>query len=637
MTTVERDAVFADELLGATPGSSNVSLLDLSAASRPRLDELLDLEVPAGLFAEAAFAQIRYIDDYVRHPGGFARSALLEHRYIDRHWSSDHAAFYARSLRAIGNICRRIHFFRVSHAELASRIGVLQVLAAGLDRAVFDSACRQFSDEAYLGYVVIRPLPGVPVGTTVLRPYPSAPLGGDRGFARRFYATRLYTAHVLGLRLEVPALGFQQQDVGVAACATTAIWVSLQQVRPDEEFPPTSPSDITRRASGGRVQAGREMPSVGLTPEQMCAAIRDFGLAPTMSAAHDAWLGKAEILANLRSHRSPILVLEALDDPRRHHAVAVVGAKLPSGPRTPEAPLPDVRVLDDEVYDVEDLYVHDDRLGPYVLGRLSLSAPVASAGCLGGSADSGCLEFITDALTALEQEEPRASAALLMREGIRARSTATDARGLVLSLRTVKPRRGPGVMVDDISAGESVADEQLAEQFDAGWKVTAILTPTHRKQHFSCGELLALGLDDLLARVQVKWGSVQASFEDPRTTDVSVEVTIPRGKNYAWALLHGEPDPVASLATSSATAFIRETATSRYVGVLRYRLRPSRDWIDVIVDTTSTLRSPHFLAVLATFNQGEIGYEIARQIAAHLRVPFFSGRRDAIGAEQGPI
>jgi len=631
MTTGERAAVLADELLGATQGTSNVTLLDLSDASRPRLDELLGLEVPAGLTAEAAFAQLRYIDDYVRHSGGFARSALLEHCYIDRHWSSDHAAFYARSLRPIGNICRRVHFFRPSHAALALSIGALQVKAEGLDRAAFNEACRQFSDDAYLGYVVIRPLPGVPVGTTVLRPYPSAPLGGDRRFARIFYATRLYTAHVLGLRLEVPALGFQQQDVGVAACATTAIWVSLQQVRPDEEFPPTSPSDITRRASGGRARTGREMPSVGLTPEQMCAAIQDFGLAPTMSAAHDAWLGKAEILANLRSHRSPILVLEALDDSSRHHAVAVVGAKLPSGPRDPDAQLPDVRVLDDEVYDVDDLYVHDDRLGPYVLGRLSLSASVASAGCLGGSAHPGCYEFISDALTATKQDYPREFALHMMIEAIRARSVATDARGLVLRLRTVKPRRDPVVMTADSSATDLPAGEPPEDQFDAGWKVIAILTPTHRKQHFSCGELLALGLGELLARVQVKWGSVQTATEDPRTTDVSLSVTIPRGKNYAWTLLHGEPSAVASIAISSATAFIREVATSRYVGVLRYRLRPSTDWIDVIVDTTSTLRSPHFLAVLATANPGDRCHDIARQMAAHLRVPFFSGRRDASG------
>ena len=78
----------------------------------------------------------------------------------------------------------------------------------------------------YLGFMVIKPLPGSPIGRTVLRTFErDAPRGGRREFT----AIRRYTVSLAGLSLSVRGLAFQQQDQGVSACATTALWSALQR------------------------------------------------------------------------------------------------------------------------------------------------------------------------------------------------------------------------------------------------------------------------------------------------------------------------------------------------------------------------------------------------------------------------
>ena len=95
---------------------------------------------------------------------------------------------------------------------------------------------------SYLGYVVVRPQPSVPIGRTVLRPEGASPATMNAWVQSR------YGAHVMGMSLKVEGLAFQQQDRAVGACATTAVWTALQQTCKRESDRPPTPSAITQGA-----------------------------------------------------------------------------------------------------------------------------------------------------------------------------------------------------------------------------------------------------------------------------------------------------------------------------------------------------------------------------------------------------
>ena len=136
--------------------------------------------------------------------------------------------------------------------------------------------CVQWLQDAYLGFSVIRPLPGSPLGRTVV-----ATFGPEEGSGRRreFGGSRKYAVHLGGFELHVDGLAFQQQDQGVSACATIALWSAIHRVAPMEGIPAMTPAQITEAASRYYLPGGRSLPSQGLTVNQMCEAIRAGGLA----------------------------------------------------------------------------------------------------------------------------------------------------------------------------------------------------------------------------------------------------------------------------------------------------------------------------------------------------------------------
>lgn len=170
--------------------------------------------------------QLGYIVAYLKHPQIAAKSFLCEYHYVDRDYMEDHGAFYSRSLHPYENYCKRLHFFDLSIAQLTEQIQSATRSSADL------KASENTLAKGYLGFMVVKPLSGAPVGRTVLKTLPSDT--GD-GHIRGFGCIRDYEVHLLGLSLKVVGLAFQQQDEGVSACATTAVWSALQKVRDFED------------------------------------------------------------------------------------------------------------------------------------------------------------------------------------------------------------------------------------------------------------------------------------------------------------------------------------------------------------------------------------------------------------------
>src|ERR1700730_84174 len=183
---------------------------------------------PAGQMHEWPLIQVTYLENYLN--GLKCATILEEDHYLDRDYIEDLALFYSRSLRNYPNYCRRLHFF----SRAISPEEWKQLIARA--RQNYHATCNELS-ESYLGFAVRRAIPGRPIGRTVLAPFGPQTEGGTR----EFRPLREYCAHLNGLTLHVRGLAFQQQDQGVSACATTALWTALHGTAHSESLKVPTP------------------------------------------------------------------------------------------------------------------------------------------------------------------------------------------------------------------------------------------------------------------------------------------------------------------------------------------------------------------------------------------------------------
>src|SRR5262249_33085593 len=146
----------------------------------------------------SAVRQLGYVGRLAARLG--TKCVAVEDRYVDRDFVDDHSAYYSKSLHPYTGFCQRVHFFAGTHEAVSRAITEVVSRNFGATKDNYRASCRQFSDEQYLGFSVIRPLPGSPVGRTVLR----APDHGKAGVLMA--GVRPYTAHLLGVELTVEAL-----------------------------------------------------------------------------------------------------------------------------------------------------------------------------------------------------------------------------------------------------------------------------------------------------------------------------------------------------------------------------------------------------------------------------------------------
>ncbi len=277
-----------------------------------------------------------------------AKTILVEQPYVDRHWLEEYAGYYATLLDPPAPKATRLHFFDQTwtlddfKAHLATAIG-------GGENEIA---------KHYLGFSVIRPLPAAPIGRTVLRPY--------RGVSERCCAPAEIThrVHLSGLTIEIEGLPFQQQDQGVAACATTAVWSALTKViRTDGGRAPT-PFAVTVAATDHRVQA-RAFPAIaGLDLDQMATAIHAFGYNPHVFQRAESDDFFFALKTYLRSGIPVIVRARVIDGDL--HALTLVGFR----ERTRDDATSDLEIRSGDrtrlkSRGIERWYAHDDRLGPY--------------------------------------------------------------------------------------------------------------------------------------------------------------------------------------------------------------------------------------------------------------------------------
>lgn len=275
---------------------------------------------------------------------------LVESPYVDRHYLQEFVGYYATRLTPPPHHTTRIHFFSTAYTQAEWK----DLLVRALDEP---AAVEAELESVYVGYVVVRPIATCPIGRTLLRPYEDHP-------SRSYEPARTrHGVHLAGLTLHVAALPFQQQDEGLGACATTALWTLLARVLRADGGRAVTPLDVAAAAHGGQPHGGVLAASEGLDLDAMLRAIRGFGYVTRyFRVGDDAAMFALLVKIYLRSG-VPVILRYFVGGVL--HAVAAVGYRESDDEEAAE----DLPIaLGDESIGVRGLtrlYVHDDRLGPY--------------------------------------------------------------------------------------------------------------------------------------------------------------------------------------------------------------------------------------------------------------------------------
>lgn len=306
----------------------------------------------AVLDGDRSSRQVQYLRCYLHDLG--ARTVVIEPNYFDRDYLSEFSAFYATSSAGYPNICRRAHYFssEVTREQVRMAVGG-------------DLSAVQLLGSAYLGHIILRPIPGAPIGRTVLRVYADV-VGIAAGTPRVMSPARLYESHVAGLTLTVQGLAWQQQDSAVGSCATVALWSMLHSSAFDDHHAIPATAQITSTAHWAAPNGSRVFPaSAGLHISQILEVIKGHNLAPLIVSGDqhpDSEFSRARfgsLVGSFIRSGYPVLVNGWLEeDERSPHAVCIAGFRTAKMPEVPDGEI----VLEDE--NIEVVYVHDDNLGP---------------------------------------------------------------------------------------------------------------------------------------------------------------------------------------------------------------------------------------------------------------------------------
>ncbi len=231
-------------------------------------------------------------------------TVIVERGYIDFDYRAGFSRFYYLRHHDTSRRCTRLHFFA---CQLTKR----QLLK--MPRRV---------KEEYLGFVVIRPLPGFRIGRSIL----SSRLVSILPIPEETYITCQvkYRVNLAGNEIEFGGVPWMEQDTLVSACASAALWVACTHManKLAPELKGYCTPHITDLATRYSVTTGRPMPSEGLTIEQMMYALQEMGYEPvpyvpiSASEAHNI---------SYRYVESEIPVVIILAFPQGGHAVTAIG------------------------------------------------------------------------------------------------------------------------------------------------------------------------------------------------------------------------------------------------------------------------------------------------------------------------
>ena len=176
-----------------------------------------------------------------------ATRAIVEHEYVDADYRDEFINFYAGTFRDVRDKCSRVHLY------------------------ADDDGVSKGQEESYLGYVIVRPLAGQPVGRTLFSP--------PREVVRFVSCVIDDMVRPFGRERLASGFPFMEQDTQLGVCAHAAAWSVSYYHHRAHGTPRTTLSQIAN-AAHDRVSFWRSLPSDGLSKEQIHASLEAIDLKP---------------------------------------------------------------------------------------------------------------------------------------------------------------------------------------------------------------------------------------------------------------------------------------------------------------------------------------------------------------------
>lgn len=284
-----------------------------------------------------AKTQISYLINYLSELD--AKTVVCETEYLDKDYLEDYSNYYVKCFSNYPSRCARLHFFshQFTHEEFKEAIS---------------SQTTHLEDvfkNSYLGFVVIKPLPMTFMGRTCLKAYK------PKGESQK-YLNRVYQANLFGINLEVESAAFQEQDKVVSACATTALWSLLHASEYGHFRQIPSPSEITLQALSDLPLSINGFPNKGLTQGEVIRALDKCKMKHHELTINANNGDSSDLLDTIQAYidsNVPIFMGvsvyrekdSGIYEYKGEHAVTVLGYRYE---------------------ELSSIYLHDDRIGPFV-------------------------------------------------------------------------------------------------------------------------------------------------------------------------------------------------------------------------------------------------------------------------------
>lgn len=275
---------------------------------------------------------------------------VIEYPYVDKVYRDSYYHYYSSKHYTYQRDCIRVSLFNgeITHHDF------------------LDPGRHSELNNKFLGFFVLRPTINALFGRSMINP---------KAFEDNSYkiSSCKTSCLVYGVKLEVEGFPHSSQDGETIKCAETTIWALMEYFgNKYPEYKPALPAKIHQALE--RFSYQRQLPSNGLTMDQISFALKEFGFG-TRVYAYDAY-GKSlhEIIDSYVESGIPVIV--GLQSGNIGHVIIAIGKQYGSKHNWVDIKENQVKLIEEDIGRIETSFipakyvVQDDNLIPYRLINL---------------------------------------------------------------------------------------------------------------------------------------------------------------------------------------------------------------------------------------------------------------------------
>ena len=188
-------------------------------------------------------------------------AVVVEYPYVDKVYRNSYYRYYSGKAKQVSRDCIRLSFFIDTDSTLVGNPMIAEIW-----------------EKQYRGFMILRPTELNIVGRNAISP--------DIYIENNFLICKTeLPASVNGLKVWVEAFPASSQDSETMVCAETAVWATMEYFgNRYAEYSPVRPSHIIKLLKNQSFS--RQLPSSGLTSEQICYLFKNMNFQPILSPTY---------------------------------------------------------------------------------------------------------------------------------------------------------------------------------------------------------------------------------------------------------------------------------------------------------------------------------------------------------------